>query len=83
MNTKLAIKVASWWAATAYIVCYVAIALFPALRVWFVRYALHADVEFGTGVFSTSTFFAGLVFWVIISAIGAWFLATLVNKFNK
>jgi hypothetical protein len=83
MDIKLAIKVAATWTVTAYVACYATVALFPGVREWFVEYALHARVEMFERTMNLTTFFYGLVFWVILAIIGAWVLAVLVNKFKR
>jgi hypothetical protein len=70
LDTVRLIKVSIAWITILYVLCFVAVALFPAIRPLFMQYTLHADVSMGPSVITWQTFVAGLVFWNIAAAIG-------------
>jgi hypothetical protein len=83
INTKHLLKVTSVWISIVYAVCYFGVALFPASRQLYMRYALHADVSFKSNYFGIGYFIVGLVIWNIIAWLGTGLFAYLFNTFKK
>mgnify|MGYP001593040752 CR=1 FL=1 len=83
INTKHLLKVASLWISAVYVVCYLGVALFPASRQWFMRYALHGDVSLTSGYFGFGYFISGLIIWNIVALLGVGLFAYLFNTIKK
>lgn len=83
INTKHLLKVASAWMSILYVICYVGVAVLPASRTWFMRFALHADSPFMSGYFSIGYFISGLIIWNVVTVLGAWLFAVLFNTIKK
>lgn len=83
INTKHLLKVASAWISIVYAICYGGVAIYPASRVLFMRYALHADVAFTSGFFGIGYFISGLIVWNIVAVAGVWLFAYLFNTLKK
>ncbi len=83
INVNHLVKVSVAWISILYVVCFVGVALFPAIRPQFMMYALHANVDTGQNVMTLGTFISGLVIWDIITAIGVWLFAVLFNGMKK
>jgi len=83
INTKHLIKVSMAWMTILYVVCFVGVALFPALRQQFMLYALHTDVSTGQNVMTSTTFVAGLIVWNIIAALVAGLFSVLFNNIKQ
>lgn len=80
INIKHLLKTTSVWVSVVYAICYAGVAIFPAVRVLFMRYALHADVNFVSSYFSISYFVSGLIIWNIVAIFSVWLFAYLFNK---
>jgi len=83
INTKHLLKVTSIWISAVYTVCYLGVALFPASRQLYMRYALHADVSLKSNYFGIGYFVVGLLVWNIIAFLGAGLFAYLFNTIKK
>lgn len=83
INTKHLLKVASIWISAVYVVCYLGVALFPASRQLYMRYALHADVALRSDYFGFGYFISGLVIWNVVALLNAGFFAYLFNTIKK
>lgn len=77
---KRVLKVASAWISIVYVICYAGVAIYPASRVLFMRYALHADVAMTSGYFGVGYFVSGLIAWNIVTVAGVWLFAYLYNR---
>lgn len=80
MDTNRVVQVSVIWMTLAYVVCFVAVALAPDLRPWFMEYALHTSTAVGQNAVSWFTFFTGLVIWDVLTAIAVGSYAYLYNK---
>lgn len=76
------LKLAASWISVVYIVCFGGVALYPGIREWFMRYALHTEFNFGSNIATFSTFVTGLVIWNIVALLAVWLYAVL-NKSIK
>lgn len=84
INTQHLLKVAVAWASIVYVVCFGGVALYPAIRTLFVRYALHMDFNVDVmNVITPLTFATGLVLWNLVAAIAVVLFATLFNRIRK
>lgn len=83
INIKHLIKVGMAWMSISYIICFAGVALFPSLRVVFMKYALHAQVTMGPDYLTLSSFITGLIVWNIVTAAGLWLFAILFNKIKQ
>ena len=83
INTKHLIKVGIAWMSIVYIICFAGVALFPSLRLGFMKYALHADVAFGQSYINFGSFIVGFIVWNIVTAVGLWLFAILFNKIKQ
>lgn len=83
INSKHLIKVGAAWTSIVYVICFVGVALFPSIRILFMRYVLHADVAFGQDYISIGYFFSGLIIWNILAALGLWLFAALFNGIKR
>ena len=83
MNTGHLIKVGVAWISILYVVCFVGVALFPALRQQFMLYALHTDVSIEQNVMTLATFVVGLIIWNIIAALATGLFTVLFNNIRQ
>lgn len=83
INIKHLLKVASAWISITYVICYLGIALFPALRPAFMKYSLHANVALTSDYFGWGYFIGGLVIWNIVALFLVWLYAFLFNTIKK
>lgn len=72
LNMRHLSKVVVAWTSTVYTVCYAGVALYPPIRILFMRYALHANVSFASDYLGFGYFLSGLIIWniVVLFAIG-------------
>ena len=80
IDIKHLIKVGAAWMSILYVVCFVGVALFPSLRVGFMKYALHTEITIGPDYLTLSSFVTGLIVWNIVAVAGLWLFAFLFNK---
>ena len=73
-------KVTTAWTSIVYIVCFGGVALFPAVRPLFMRYALHTATSFGENIMTFASFISGLVIWNIVALLSAGLFVVLFNK---
>lgn len=83
MNITHLLKVASAWISIVYIICYAGVAIYPPVRPWFMRYALHSDTFVQTNYLSLTTFIAGLIIWNVVAVLAVWLFAALYNSIKK
>lgn len=83
INTKHLLKVASAWISIVYAICYAGVAIYPAIRDLFMKYSLHADVNFVSDFFSIGYFISGLIIWNVVAILGVWLFACLFNRIRK
>lgn len=83
INKKHLLKVASAWISAIYVICYLGVAIFPASRQLFMRYALHTDVAFRSDYFGFGYFISGLIIWNIVALLGTGLFAYLFNAIKK
>lgn len=76
------LKTAAAWASIVYVVCFGAVMLFPEIRQWFMRYALHVDVDMGN-VITPFTFVTGLIIWNVTMVLAVWLFAALYNRIGQ
>jgi hypothetical protein len=55
------------------------VALFPAIRPWFIEYALHMKIAMGENVITTTTLLSGLIIWNAVMLAAVWLFACLHN----
>ena len=81
IDTQRLQKVSMIWVSVVYVICYLAIALFPDLRSWFAENALHMESGLiSQSVISAGTFVWGLIIWNIITLLALWLFSSLYNK---
>jgi len=80
INTKHLLKVTSVWTSIIYLICYVGVAVYPPIRNLFMKYSLHANVNFQSDFFGLGYFISGLIIWNIVAVSAAWLFAALFNK---
>lgn len=83
INTKHLVKVMMAWISIVYVVCYFGVAMMPSSRMWYMRYALHADSPFTSSYFGLGYFLSGLIIWNVVIALATWLFATLFNSIKK
>lgn len=83
VNTQHLVKVMMAWTSVVYTVCYVSVWLFPSVRMYYMRFALHADSPFVSDYFGIGYFISGLIIWNIVASLGAWLFAYLFNTIKK
>lgn len=83
INTKHLIKVASAWISIVYVICYAGVAIYPPIRMLFVRYSLHADMNFAPDFLGIGYFLSGLIIWNIVGIAGAWLFSYLFNAIKR
>lgn len=74
------LKIWMAWATIVYLVCFVAVAIFPDIRNLFFYYALHVDLDLGRSVMTPITFVAGLAIWNVTAGLGAGLYGVLSNR---
>jgi hypothetical protein len=82
MNTKHLLKVGAAWVSIAYVVCFVAVAIYPPLRSQFLQNALHVKVGFEQTI-TVGNFIIGLIWWNVLAYLGLWLFASLFNKIKQ
>lgn len=83
INAKHLFKVTSVWINIVYVICYAGVALFPGIRLGFMRYGLHTDIDMGQNILTLGTFISGLVIWNIITLLAIWLFVFLFNKIKQ
>jgi hypothetical protein len=68
-NTTTLLKVTAVWVTAVYLVCFLGIIAFPALRDWFLLYGLHVQPSGVASVTTVTTFVSGLVVWNVVAAV--------------
>ncbi|MEK7094582.1 MAG: DUF5676 family membrane protein [Patescibacteria group bacterium] len=76
-NTNHLLKVTSAWVSIVYVVCYAFVAMYPAGRIAFMRYSMHADVSFTSNYFGAGYFISGLIIWNAVALLAVWLFITL------
>ena len=79
-NLQHLLKVTTAWTSIVYIVCFGGVALFPAVRPLFMRYALHTATSFGENIMTFASFISGLVIWNLVALLSAGLFVVLFNK---
>lgn len=82
-NIKHLLRVTSAWISIVYVICFGGVALAPGIREWFMRYALHTNVNLGENVMTITTFVAGLVIWNVVALLAVWIFAYLYNTMKE
>ena len=77
INTRHLLKVTAAWISIVYVVCFGGVALVPGIREWFMRYALHTNINLGENVMTFTTFLTGLVIWNIVALLAVWLYSYL------
>lgn len=80
IDTKHLRWVAVKWMSIVYVVCYAGVAIYPPIRPWFMKYALHTIVDVGQNITTFGTFISGLIIWDIVAVAAFWLFAVLYNK---
>lgn len=80
INIKHLLKVSAVWVSVAYVICFVAVALYPEIRTQFMQYALHTEVVFQGNMITFGNFVAGLIWWNVLAFLSVGFFAVLFNK---
>lgn len=83
INTSRLLKVGAAWISITYVICYAGVALIPEIREWFMRYALHTNVDLGMNVLTVGTFISGLFVWNLIALVFLWIFAALWNVIKQ
>lgn len=83
INTRHLLKVVAAWVTIVYVVCFIGVALIPAVRPWFMQYAFHMNVSMGENVTTLTTFISGLVIWNVVAFLAAWLFAVLYNNIKR
>lgn len=80
INIKHLLKITSIWISVIYAICYIGVALYPPIRVMFMKYVMHAQVSLTSDYFGAGYFISGLIAWNIIALLSVWLFAFLFNK---
>ncbi len=80
INTRHLVLVSMAWITIIYIVCFVAVAIYPQVRTLFMKYALHVEVDLGAAIVTPLTFVTGFVLWNIVAALTLGLFAVLFNR---
>ena len=83
INRKHLLKAVAAWISIVYVVCYVGVAVFPAVRSFFIKYAIHANVALTSDYFSWGYFIGGLIIWNIVALVLVWLFVSLFNAIKK
>ncbi|OGZ03887.1 MAG: hypothetical protein A2648_00575 [Candidatus Lloydbacteria bacterium RIFCSPHIGHO2_01_FULL_41_20] len=83
INTTKALRIGSAWISVVYVICFGGVALLPGIRPWFMKYALHTELDIGTNVMTLTTFITGFIIWNVVAVIAVWLYAVISNYFNK
>jgi len=83
INTKHLLKVSLSWINLTYLICFIAVAVYPPLRSQFMLYALHEQLNIGVSVLTVQTFIFGLIWWNIIATLGIYLFCLLYNKIKQ
>lgn len=83
INTKHLLKVIMAWVSIVYVICYAGVAIYPPLRSLFVKYSLHADMNFQSNYFGLGYFVSGLIIWNIVAVVCVLLFAILFNKVKQ
>lgn len=83
INTKHLLLVASSWMSIVYAVCYAGVAIYPDIRILFMKYALHGTYTASQNYLSIGYFISGLIIWNIIAVLGVWLFALLFNTIKQ
>jgi len=83
INMKQTFKVVCLWISIVYMVCFGGVALIPGIRAWFMKYALHTQVDIGADIMTMTTFVTGFVIWNVVAILAVWLYIILTNYFNK
>ena len=80
INTTKLLKVTVIWVTLVYLVCFLGILAFPALRGWFILYGLHMQISSATTVTTVGTFVSGLVIWNAVALLATYTWSLVWNK---
>lgn len=83
INTNHLLKVTSAWISVVYTICYLGVALFPGVRDFTMKYALHSDAPMSANYFGFGYFISGLIIWNIAVVLAVWLFAKLFNSIKQ
>jgi hypothetical protein len=80
INTRHLVIVGMAWISILYVVCFVAVAIYPEIRTLVMKYALHIELDLGAAIITPLTFVTGLVLWNAASALTLGLFSALFNR---
>lgn len=83
INTKRLLLASAIWVTILYIVCFVLVVVFPAIRPNFMLYGLHTQITLGEDVMNIGTFIGGLILWNIIAFLAIGLFSLIYNKIKE
>jgi hypothetical protein len=79
-DTTTLLKVSAVWVTAVYLICFVAVWLFPSLRDWFLLYGLHTQPSPAQSLTTWTTFFSGIIVWNVVAAAAVYLFALVWKK---
>lgn len=83
INTKRLLLASAVWVSIVYVVCFVLVVVFPAIRPNFMLYGLHTQITLGEDVMTMATFIGGLVLWNVIIFLAVGLFGLIYNKMKE
>lgn len=83
INLTQSLKITCSWISIVYVVCFGGIALIPSMRPWFMKYALHTEINVGANIITPAVFVTGFIIWNIVAVLAVWLYVVINNYFKK
>lgn len=83
INLKRLLTASAIWVSIMYIVCFVLVVIFPAIRPNFMLYGLHTQTTLGENTMTIGTFIGGLILWNIIAFLAVGLFGLIYNKMKE
>ena len=81
INTTQTYKTVCSWISIVYVICFGGVALMPNIRSWFMKYALHTEINTGVNVITPTIFVIGLIIWNITAVLAI--CISVINNYFK
>ena len=83
INLKRVLTASAILVTILYVVCFVLVAIFPAIRTNFMLYGLHTQTSLGEDIMTIGTFIGGLILWNILAYVAIGLFGLVYNKIKE
>ncbi|KKQ89395.1 MAG: hypothetical protein UT11_C0027G0015 [Berkelbacteria bacterium GW2011_GWA2_38_9] len=83
INLKRLLAASAILVTILYVVCFVVVAIFPAVRTNFMLYGLHTQTTLGENAMTIGTFIGGLILWNVLAYIVVGLFGLIYNKIKE